>query len=106
MKVRFLPCLLFVAIAGCVGGNSGDRTMLASGLDNSNNATPDDVLNAITTAPVSVRQEMFDYIENEYLWYADLPSVDLSDSKLQICVFYWRICVKFLRIDLVVFQML
>ena len=81
MKVRFLPCLLFVAIAGCVGGNSGDRTMLASGLDNSNNTTTDDVLNAITTAPVSVRQEMFDYIEDEYLWYADLPSVDLSDSR-------------------------
>ena len=79
MKLRVLASLWLVALAGCVGGNSGDGTTLASG--SGSNATLDDVLKAVTTASESVRQEMFDYIEDEYLWYADLPSVDLSNPQ-------------------------
>jgi len=76
MKYRFLPFFWAIALAGCVGGNSGSRT------DFTNVAqapTYEDVVKAATTAPLSVRQEMFDYIEDEYLWYADLPSIDLTN---------------------------
>jgi len=81
MIFRFLPSKWVIAtsifaLAGCVGGNSGSRTdSITAGL----NATTEDVIKAVTTAPLSVRQEMFDYIEDEYLWYADLPIVDLNN---------------------------
>lgn len=81
MKFRFLPFKWVIvtsifALAGCVGGNSGSRT---DSITAGQNATTDDVIKAVTTAPLSVRQEMFDYIQDEYLWYADLPVVNLSD---------------------------
>ena len=68
-------------LAGCGGGNSGDDNPGTVALETGTTATNDDVLTAITTAPVGTRQAMFDYIEDEYLWYADLPSVDLNDEK-------------------------
>ncbi len=76
MKFRFLPCLWLIALAGCVGGNSGSRTDIASA---NNSTTYEDVVKAATTAPLSVRQEMYNYIEDEYLWYADLPEINLND---------------------------
>jgi len=78
MRFRFLPSLCVIALAGCVGGNSGNRTQVAS---SGQGASYEDVIKAATTAPLSVRQEMFDYIQDEYLWYADLPSIDLSNPE-------------------------
>ena len=73
MKSIISQGLCALLLAGCVGGNSGDRAKSDTDI-----ATDDDVLRAVSTAPLSVRQEMFNYIEDEYLWYQDLPSVDLT----------------------------
>jgi hypothetical protein len=75
MKSIISQGLCALLLAGCVGGNSGDRAKSDTDI-----ATDDDVLRAVSTAPLSVRQEMFNYIEDEYLWYQDLPSVDLTDD--------------------------
>lgn len=69
--------LILAACISACGGNSGaqesDQTPLA--LSNGNPFT------AVSSAPVSVRQKLLAHMEDKYLWYRDLPTVDLEQEK-------------------------
>lgn len=80
MKWFVILYLSLILLHGCVGGNSGSQSSSAGISAAGGTAAAEDVVRAITTAPVEIRQLMFDYIEDEYLWYSDLPSVDLTDQ--------------------------
>ncbi len=71
-------CLLVVACSGGSSGGSADQT--ANG-DSNPDATTEDVLAALTDASVSVRQALLNHMEDRYLWYRDLPVLDLQNER-------------------------
>ena len=73
--IVFLYSLALVACNGA-GGSSGDAVGGLTLDPSNNNAT----FNTIkSTASVDVRQRLFDYMIDRYLWNEDVPSVDLTD---------------------------
>ena len=60
------------AVAAC-GGSSADTEVFKS----------TDALTALTTASVPVRQKLFDHMQDRYLWYSELPQVDLAAQQYQ-----------------------
>lgn len=65
-----------LAVLSACGGNSAAS---GEGRDNTENNLPSgNALVAVTTATLSTRQALLDHMEDRYLWYQDLPSLDLS----------------------------
>jgi C-terminal processing protease CtpA/Prc len=42
-----------------------------------------DALTALTTAPLSTRQALYAHMQDRYLWYNDIPPLDLTDPQYQ-----------------------
>ncbi len=74
-----IAMLATLATLAACGGNSAAN-------DNANGSTensllPGNSLVAITTATLASRQALVDHMEDRYLWYQDLPALDISLSK-------------------------
>ncbi len=69
-----IAAVLFAALSAC-GGNSGEITKTVTAPTNG------DVLLALTTASLSTRQALLAHMEDRYLWYRDLPDLDITQEK-------------------------
>lgn len=62
-----------ICFVSACGGSSADSENLKSS----------DALTALTSAAVPLRQKLFDHMLDRYLWYRELPQLDLADEQYQ-----------------------
>ncbi len=65
---------VFAAACGLMACGSGGESEIYQSVD---------ALTALTTAEEPLRQKLFDHMQDRYLWYRDLPPLDLTDSRYQ-----------------------
>lgn len=70
-----IASVLLATLSACGGNSAEDSTKSAVAL------TTSEALRAVTTASVSTRQRLLTHMEDRYLWYRDLPSVDITREK-------------------------
>lgn len=70
-KKSALSVALLATLAACGGNGAADTEAKAS-------LIPDSALVAVTTASVATRQALFNHMQDRYLWYRDLPTLDLT----------------------------
>lgn len=68
--------IAMLAVVSACGGNGAANNDAKNSTDNS--LLPGSALVAVTTAPLTTRQALFNHMEDRYLWYRDLPALDLS----------------------------
>ncbi|OED39073.1 hypothetical protein AB833_16140 [Chromatiales bacterium (ex Bugula neritina AB1)] len=67
---------LFLLLAACGGGGSGG----GSSSDNSL-VTEEAVRAALSSASVDVRQMLYNYMDERYLWYREMPDLNLQEGR-------------------------
>lgn len=70
-----VAAVMFTTLSACGGNSADDATKTDVAL------TTTDALVAVTTAPVATRQKLLNHMEDRYLWYQDMPVLDVDQEK-------------------------
>ena len=74
--LRSLPGIGLLTLLGACGGNSaGETSKIGTSL-----STADAVL-AVSDASVTTRQKLVNHMQDRYLWYREMPALDISEEK-------------------------